>query len=100
MTVQELYDQTRQAGLNPSKVELFVAEAVPVEGGVFKGGEIVEVAFEEHPEQIRCLPNRRRLHSFIGANRGKPTACLSQEGYCTVFRLPSHAIKSSLSFTT
>lgn len=53
MTVQELYDDTRKAGLDPRKVELFVAESIPVEGGIFKGGVVAEVAFEEHPEQTR-----------------------------------------------
>jgi len=53
MTVQELYDATRKAGHNPSKVELYVAEGIPFEGGVFKGDVIAEVAFEEHPEQTR-----------------------------------------------
>lgn len=53
MTVQELYDATRKAGHDPRTVELFVAEGIPVGGGVFKGDVIVEVAFEEHPEKTR-----------------------------------------------
>jgi hypothetical protein len=51
MTVQELYDETQKAGLDPRKVELFVSEGVPVEGGVPKGDVVAEVVFEEHPEE-------------------------------------------------
>ena len=51
MTVQELYDETQKAGLDPRKVELFVSEGMPVEGGLLKGDVVVEVVFEGHPEE-------------------------------------------------
>ena len=51
MTVQELYDETLKAGYDPRKVELFVSEGMPVEGGVAKGEVVAEVVFEEHPEE-------------------------------------------------
>jgi hypothetical protein len=51
MTVQELYDETQKAGLDPRKVELFVSEGMPVKGGVPKGDVVTEVVFEEHPEE-------------------------------------------------
>jgi len=51
MTVQELYDETQKAGLDPRKVQLFVSEGMPVEGGGAKGDVVAEVVFEEHPQE-------------------------------------------------
>jgi hypothetical protein len=51
MTVQELYDETQKAGLDPRKVQLFVSESMPVEGGGAKGDVVAEVVFHEHPEE-------------------------------------------------